>query len=36
VAERPGLVKLKESLRAKDTLVVWRLYRLGRSLNVYR
>jgi DNA invertase Pin-like site-specific DNA recombinase len=33
VAERPGLVKLKEILRANDTLVVWRLDRLGRSLK---
>ena len=33
VAERPGLVKLKEILRTEDTLVVWRLDRLGRSLK---
>ena len=33
VAERPGLTKLKELLRAEDTLVVWRLDRLGRSLK---
>lgn len=33
VAERPGLVKLREILRADDTLVVWRLDRLGRSLK---
>jgi DNA invertase Pin-like site-specific DNA recombinase len=33
VTERPGLVKLKEILRADDTLVVWRLDRLGRSLK---
>jgi DNA invertase Pin-like site-specific DNA recombinase len=33
VVERPGLVKLKEILRADDTLVVWRLDRLGRSLK---
>jgi DNA invertase Pin-like site-specific DNA recombinase len=33
VPERPGLVKLKEILRADDTLVVWRLDRLGRSLK---
>src|SRR5256885_7304964 len=33
VAERPGLAKLKEILRADDTLVVWRLDRLGRSLK---
>lgn len=30
--ERPGLTELKKSLRAGDTLVVWRLDRLGRSL----
>src|SRR5256885_14971512 len=33
VAERPGLAKLKDILRADDTLVVWRLDRLGRSLK---
>jgi DNA invertase Pin-like site-specific DNA recombinase len=33
VAERSGLAKLKEILRAEDTLVVWRLDRLGRSLK---
>lgn len=33
VAERPGLAKIKELLRAGDTLVVWRLDRLGRSLK---
>ena len=33
MTERPGLVKLKEILRADDTLVVWRLDRLGRSLK---
>src|SRR5713101_7864679 len=33
VAERPGLAKLKEILRADDTLVVWRLDRLGRSIK---
>ena len=32
-ATRPGLDKLKEQLRAGDTLVVWRLDRLGRSLR---
>ena len=30
---RPGLEQLKEVLRAGDTLVVWRLDRLGRSLS---
>ena len=33
VAERPALTKLKEMLRPGDTLVVWRLDRLGRSLR---
>ena len=33
VAERPALSKLKEILRKGDTLVVWRLDRLGRSLR---
>jgi DNA invertase Pin-like site-specific DNA recombinase len=33
VAERPGLGKAKEQLRKGDTLVVWRLDRLGRSLR---
>lgn len=33
VAARPGLEKIKELLRAGDTLVVWRLDRLGRSLQ---
>jgi DNA invertase Pin-like site-specific DNA recombinase len=31
--ERPGLEKALEALRAGDTLVVWRLDRLGRSLS---
>lgn len=30
---RPGLVQLRDILRAGDTLVVWRLDRLGRSLR---
>lgn len=30
---RPGLTKAKEQLRQGDTLVVWRLDRLGRSLK---
>ncbi len=33
VAQRPGLTKVKEHLRKGDTLVVWRLDRLGRSLK---
>lgn len=33
VKERPGLEKVKELLREGDTLVVWRLDRLGRSLK---
>jgi DNA invertase Pin-like site-specific DNA recombinase len=33
VAARPGLDKLKEQLRRGDTLVVWRLDRLGRSVR---
>lgn len=33
VTERPGLQKIKEVLRSGDTLVVWRLDRLGRSLR---
>ncbi|PVY38944.1 recombinase family protein [Pontibacter virosus] len=33
VSERPALSKLKEILRRGDTLVIWRLDRLGRSLK---
>lgn len=33
VTARPGLGTVKEQLRAGDTLVVWRLDRLGRSLR---
>jgi len=33
VADRPGLSKLKELLRKGDTLIVWRLDRLGRTLR---
>lgn len=33
VASRPGLDKLKEQLRSGDTLIVWRLDRLGRSIR---
>ncbi len=33
IGERPGLVKMKLMLRKGDTLVVWRLDRLGRSLK---
>jgi len=33
VAERPGLVQIKELLREGDTLVVWRFDRLGRSVK---
>ena len=32
-AERPGLTKAKEMLREGDTLVVWKLDRLGRSVK---
>lgn len=32
-AERPELTRLKDALRPGDTLVVWRLDRLGRSLR---
>ncbi len=32
-AERPGLTKALEQLRAGDTLVVWKLDRLGRSVK---
>jgi len=33
VAKRPGLTQIKEILRKGDTLVVWRLDRLGRSIK---
>ena len=33
IADRPGLTKLKDTLREGDTLVVWRLDGLGRSLK---
>ena len=33
VSERPGLIRIKDILRSGDTLVVWRLDRLGRSLK---
>src|SRR5262249_59078721 len=33
VAEGRGLAQVKEILRAEDTMVVWRLDRLGRSLK---
>lgn len=33
VAARPALAEVKKQLRAGDTLVVWRLDRLGRSLR---
>ena len=32
-AERPGLTKAQEALRKGDTLVVWKLDRLGRSVK---
>ena len=32
-AERPGLAKVQETLREGDTLVVWKLDRLGRSVK---
>src|SRR6266700_1934256 len=32
-AERPGLAKVMETLREGDTLVVWKLDRLGRSVK---
>ena len=32
-AERPGLTRAQESLRKGDTLVVWKLDRLGRSVK---
>ena len=32
-SERPGLSKLKTMLRKDDTVIVWRLDRLGRSLR---
>jgi DNA invertase Pin-like site-specific DNA recombinase len=32
-AERPGLAKAQESMRDGDTLVVWKLDRLGRSVK---
>ena len=32
-ADRPGLVSAFDTLRARDTLVIWRLDRLGRSLK---
>ncbi len=33
ISERPGLTKLKEQLLKGDTLVIWRLDRLARSLK---
>ena len=32
-AERPGLAKVMENLREGDTLVVWKLDRLGRGVK---
>ncbi len=32
-AERPGLTKAQEALRQGDTLVIWKLDRLGRSVK---
>jgi len=32
-AERPGLTKVQDALRVGDTLVVWKLDRLGRSVK---
>jgi len=32
-AERSGLAKAKEALREGDTLVIWKLDRLGRSVK---
>jgi DNA invertase Pin-like site-specific DNA recombinase len=34
VTDRPGLTQALSHLRAGDTLVVWRLDRLGRSLRI--